>query len=303
MSAGVAEVKLAAKNRLRRREAGRARGGGGGGSAGLPVAAARGAAVGGGPTDRSRAATDTECVTIGNLQGMSTAALAPALGSSQAAGLRALAFGEDPRGVMPDEVAKSVGVEETFAEDLSARAELERELLGQAVRLGRRLRAAGLKGRVVTLKVKYSNFSLVTRRGTLSRSSDDDRTLYEASRKQLDRVDLGRPVRLTGISVSDFVGTAEPPSSASSLRQGGKTHKERMTAATRSTPHSTPSPIGLATRPWSGPTSRGAAFAGAMVESTRSDNPVPPGPTDGQVWGTGCQARAASGPAAPRGGW
>jgi DNA polymerase-4 len=52
---------------------------------------------------------------------------------------------------------------------------------------------------------------LVTRRGPLLRPSDDDRTLYEASRKQLDRVDLGRPVRLTGISVSDFVGPAEPP--------------------------------------------------------------------------------------------
>jgi DNA polymerase-4 len=62
---------------------------------------------------------------------------------------------------------------------------------------------------VVTLKVKYSDFTLVTRRATLERPTDDDRAVYEAARALLERVDLARPVRLTGISVSGFAAEAE----------------------------------------------------------------------------------------------
>jgi DNA polymerase-4 len=148
-------------------------------------------------------------VKIGDLQRLPASALSKVLGSSHAADLRALALGEDPREVVPDEAARSVGAEETFAEDLAGRAALERELLGQAVRVGRRLRAAGLGGRVVTLKVKYGDFSLVTRRVTLPGQTDDDREIFDAARAQLERVDLSRPVRLTGISVSDFAAAAQ----------------------------------------------------------------------------------------------
>jgi DNA polymerase-4 len=149
--------------------------------------------------------------TIGDLQRLSEAALAPALGGSHARDLRELALGQDPREVVPDEAARSVGAEETFTRDLRGRAALQRELLAQAVRVGRRLRASGLQGRVVTLKVKYGDFTLVTRRVTLGAPTDDDRTIFDAARAQLARVDLERPVRLTGVSVSDFTGQAERP--------------------------------------------------------------------------------------------
>jgi DNA polymerase-4 len=145
--------------------------------------------------------------TIGDLQRLPEAALAPAVGASHARDLRALALGEDPREVVPDEEARSVGAEETFEEDLRDRSALQREILAQAVRVGRRLRAAGLRGRVVTLKVKYGDFSQITRRVTLGSPTDDDRTVFDAARAQLERVDLSRPVRLTGVSVSGF----EPP--------------------------------------------------------------------------------------------
>jgi DNA polymerase-4 len=147
--------------------------------------------------------------TIGDLQRLSEAALAPAIGGSHARELRELALGVDPREVVPDEAARSVGAEETFSQDLTDRPSLEREVLAQAVRVGRRLRAAGLMGRVVTLKVKYGDFTLVTRRVTLAAPTDDDRVLFDAARAQLERVELSRPIRLTGISVSDFAGPAE----------------------------------------------------------------------------------------------
>jgi DNA polymerase IV len=147
--------------------------------------------------------------TIGDLARMPETALAAAVGVSHAKGLRALAHGEDPREVVPDEAAKSVGAEDTFGEDLTGRAALEHELLSQAARVARRLREAGLEGHVVTLKVKYSDFSLVTRRVTLAQPTDDDAAIYEAARAQLERVDLSRAVRLTGVSVSDFAGGEE----------------------------------------------------------------------------------------------
>jgi DNA polymerase-4 len=64
-------------------------------------------------------------------------------------------------------------------------------------------------GRTITLKVKYADFTLVTRRVTLERATDDDRAVFEAARALLPRVELDRPVRLTGISVSGFAPEQE----------------------------------------------------------------------------------------------
>jgi DNA polymerase-4 len=147
--------------------------------------------------------------TVGDLDRMPEAALAAAIGASAARHLKRLAAGDDPREVVPDEAAKSVGAEDTFGEDLSAVADLEREILAQAARVGRRLREAGLRGHTVTLKIKYADFTLVTRRVTLADPTDDDRAIAEAAWAQLARVDLSRPVRLTGVSVSGFAGPEE----------------------------------------------------------------------------------------------
>jgi DNA polymerase-4 len=147
--------------------------------------------------------------TIGDIARTPDAALAAAVGSRHARDLRALARGEDPREVVPDEAAKSIGAEDTFGENLADLPALERELLAQAARVGRRLRAAGMAGRVVTLKVKYADFTLITRRATLERPTDDDRAVFDAARALLARVELARPVRLTGISVSGFAGDTD----------------------------------------------------------------------------------------------
>jgi DNA polymerase-4 len=142
--------------------------------------------------------------TIGDLARLPEAALASVVGAERAHGLRELARGHDDRDVVPDEGLKSVGGEETFDEDVRGEAALARCLLLQAARVGRRLRAHGLAGRIVTLKVKYADFTLVTRRVTLPRPTDDDRAIYEAAVAQLTRVDPDRAVRLAGVTVSGF---------------------------------------------------------------------------------------------------
>jgi DNA polymerase-4 len=142
--------------------------------------------------------------TIGDLARLPESALASVVGGERAHGLRELARGHDDREVVPDEGLKSVGGEETFEEDLRGEAALARALLTQAGRVGRRLRAHGLRGRIVTLKVRYADFSLVTRRVTLPRPTDDDRVIFESARSQLGRIDAGRAVRLAGVTVSGF---------------------------------------------------------------------------------------------------
>jgi DNA polymerase-4 len=146
---------------------------------------------------------------IGDLARLPEAALASCLGAERAHALRELARGHDVRDVVPDEAAHSVGGEETFEEDVVGEAALSRVLLMQASRVGRRLRSQGLRGRIVTLRVKYADFTLVTRRVTLPRPTDDDAAILAAARAQLGRVDLERPVRLAGVTVSGFEEGAE----------------------------------------------------------------------------------------------
>ncbi|MBC8131740.1 MAG: DNA polymerase IV, partial [Deltaproteobacteria bacterium] len=114
-----------------------------------------------------------------------------------------LGQGIDPRAVIPDRAAKSIGAEDTFAEDRE-RGELDPPIHAQALRVARRLRRAGLRARVVQLKIKLANFTLVTRRTTLPDPTDDGQTLYRATAALLESTDIVGRVRLTGVSAQDI---------------------------------------------------------------------------------------------------
>jgi DNA polymerase-4 len=115
-----------------------------------------------------------------------------------------LARGEDPRVVEPDRAAKSIGAEETFESDLRSWEEVERSLLAHAGRVAARMVDAELAARVVTVKLKYADFTLRTRRATLPEPASDSLTIYEAARQAARDLPL-RPIRLTGVAVADFV--------------------------------------------------------------------------------------------------
>ncbi len=141
--------------------------------------------------------------TIGDLAAFPEAVLVARFGA-QGSHMKALARGDDPRPVVPDEEAKSIGAEDTFEHDLRGAEALYPHLLEQSERVARRLRDAGKRGRTVTLKLKYSDFTQVTRRTTLAAATDDASAVYHAVRADLGRADLDLPVRLTGVSVSGF---------------------------------------------------------------------------------------------------
>ena len=138
--------------------------------------------------------------TIGDVAAREVDWLEERLGSS-GRHLWELSQGIDSREVVPDRAAKSVGAEDTFEEDLTGVDALRPHVHSQALRVGRRLRRAGVKGRVVQFKLKFADFTLITRRTTLREATDDGQTLYRTALELLERSHEGKPIRLTGVSV------------------------------------------------------------------------------------------------------
>ena len=114
------------------------------------------------------------------------------------------ASGIDDSPVVPFSQPKSCSAENTLDRDTLDRTLLERWLLIQAERIGRELRGIGKKGMTVTLKIKFHDFSLITRSTTLPAPTDITTEIFEAARELLNREKLTRPVRLIGTGVSNF---------------------------------------------------------------------------------------------------
>ena len=149
--------------------------------------------------------------TIGDLRRSSRETLARAFGA-HGEHLHDLARGIDDRPVETEREAKSVGHEDTYDHDLRDRGAMRRELLSLSDRVSSRLRGGGIKGKTVTLKVKYHDFVQVTRAITLSDPTDDGGTIYRCALDLLLDTEAGaRPVRLLGISVSKLVPAAGAP--------------------------------------------------------------------------------------------
>ncbi|HVT09361.1 MAG TPA: DNA polymerase IV [Polyangia bacterium] len=119
------------------------------------------------------------------------------------------ARGVDPRPVIPDRDAKSVGAEETFDEDLSGVEALRPRVHAQALRVAHRLRRAGVRARTIQLKLKRADFTIVTRRTTLDEPTDDGQTLYREAARLLER-EPPVPTRLTGVSAQNLTPAAPP---------------------------------------------------------------------------------------------
>lgn len=144
-----------------------------------------------------------EIATIGDLARRGVARLEQRLGDTGRA-LWELSQGIDPRPVVPDREAKSIGAEDTFEEDLTTPEEMHPHIHAQALRVGERLRQAGLRARCVQLKLKLADFTLITRRSTFAAATDDGQTLYRAAAELLRAHPPSAPVRLTGVSAQNL---------------------------------------------------------------------------------------------------
>jgi DNA polymerase-4 len=145
-----------------------------------------------------------ECLglkTVGDLLRFSRDRLARLFGKAGSQ-LYDLARGIDPRPVEPPEEPKSIGHEDTYVQDLLIQQERQRALLDLAERVGARLRRHRLAGQTVTLKVRFTDFTTVTRSRTLNIAVDHAMDIYPVALELLERTEARfRPVRLLGISL------------------------------------------------------------------------------------------------------
>ena len=123
-----------------------------------------------------------------------------------------LAQGRDPRDVEPCGEPKSIGAEQTFERNTRSRTLIEKHLLGQVVRVARRLNQLGVVGYVVALRIKDSGFQRRSAQMTLNSPVFDTDSLWRIARHLLDKLLVDQPLlRLVGISVSSLsAGEVQP---------------------------------------------------------------------------------------------
>jgi DNA polymerase-4 len=116
-----------------------------------------------------------------------------------------LAMGIDERDVIPEHDVKSIGHEQTFSQDIISLDVAQKGLLALGNKVARRMRHKGLKGKTVTLKVKYFDFVQITRSTTLPKSIDDGLEIYSVACRLLKKTEVTKkPIRLLGISLSQL---------------------------------------------------------------------------------------------------
>ena len=141
--------------------------------------------------------------TVGDLAGLPTATLERRIGATLGRHLHQLARGIDERPVTGGSEAKSISVEITYDTDISGADRIEAELLRQSEQVAERLRRAKLAGRTVTLKVRFDDFTTITRSRTLESPTNVGRDIYRTAGQLRQRSEVGeRAVRLIGVGLS-----------------------------------------------------------------------------------------------------
>jgi DNA polymerase-4 len=138
-----------------------------------------------------------------------------------------LARGLDDRVVEPDAAPKSMGAEETFGQDTRDVDLLRATLREQSERVARELRAGSYSGRTVTLKLRFADFSTITRAHT-GDATQDGLSIFRAVDALFSRVRLSQAIRLIGVSIS---GLGPAGAGQLSLLEPDAPRKERLARA------------------------------------------------------------------------
>ena len=140
--------------------------------------------------------------TIGDLATTPEHVVRQALGRSGVQ-LWALANGRDRRPVSPRRLRRSVSAEQTFSEDTADLSLLDRVMTAQAERVCQQVARSGKRARTVSVKVRYADFTTVTRASTLSDPTIDPAVVARTAARLVRATDAGRrAVRLVGVGLS-----------------------------------------------------------------------------------------------------
>jgi DNA polymerase-4 len=140
------------------------------------------------------------------------ATLVRGLGEATGRHLHDLSWGRDPRVVERAQREKSIGSDQTFEHDIDDSAEIHRRLLALSERTAARMRAAGLTGKTLTLRVRFSDFTTITRSKTLREPTDSGRAIHEGAVTLFDALGLQRArIRLVGVRMDKLVEASQSP--------------------------------------------------------------------------------------------
>jgi len=143
--------------------------------------------------------------TVADLADTPLPVLQKAVGDASGRKLHELANGRDARTVTLESREKSVGHEMTFETDVADPDRLRRELLRLSNQVGARLRAGGLVGRTVALKLRFSDFRTIARSRTLAESTNVARRIFEEVWQVYESLGLdGTPIRLIGVRMEQL---------------------------------------------------------------------------------------------------
>ena len=174
--------------------------------------------------------------TVADIAATPTSTLERALGQATGRHLAALAWGRDERRVEPYEPDKSIGAEHTFDTDVDDPQVVLRELLRLSDGVAARLRAAGYAGRTISIKVRFADFTTITRARTLPEPVDVARTVYAVARGLYEALRLDRArIRLVGVRVEGLVGSDDQPHQLAfdERRHGWREAEQAVDRATR----------------------------------------------------------------------
>ncbi|MBL8861513.1 MAG: DNA polymerase IV [Planctomycetes bacterium] len=146
--------------------------------------------------------------TIGDLARRERAEVVAEFGAT-GAWIHDLAHGVDTRRVSPRREEKSHGMERTFPADVADRDELRRHLLEFCEEVAFGLRDKGLRGRTITLKARYADFTTLTRTKTLDHPTNLGPRIYAVARELLERLPIA-PLRLVGVQLSSLSDVRAP---------------------------------------------------------------------------------------------
>lgn len=141
-------------------------------------------------------------VTIGDIAAMPLDRLVGAVGKASGAHLHDLANARDQRAVEPEHTAKSISQEETFSFDKRDRQDLDRHIVRMADSVSARLRKADLVARTISIKVRFGDFSTITRSSTPGAPTDSGRDMANVAQGLLAKIDVDRGIRLLGVGAT-----------------------------------------------------------------------------------------------------
>ncbi len=149
-------------------------------------------------------------VNVADIANTPVKTLTRVIGQAAAEHLYELSWGRDPRVVTPNQAEKSIGAERTFESDIDDPEEILAQILDLSNKVAKRLRAANYFSRTITIKVRFADFTSVTRSKSLPASTDLATDIYATAKSLFEAMHLQRArIRLVGVRATGLVPTSE----------------------------------------------------------------------------------------------